>query len=72
MMLWGVKNKIIQKQAAEFFNVPKNDECEGWAHVECTDQKNINYFTFNICKNNIWIKMCILTYKCFPLVLLII
>lgn len=44
---------MIQKQTAEAFNVPKNDECEGWAHVACTDQKNINYFTFDICKNNI-------------------
>ena len=43
---------MIQKQTAEAFNVPKNNECEGWAHVECTDQ-NINYFTFDICKNNI-------------------
>lgn len=44
---------MIQKQAAEGFNVPKNHEYEDWAHVECTDQKNINYFTFDICKNNI-------------------
>lgn len=71
-MFWSVKNKMIQKQDAEAFNVSKSNEYEGWAHVECTDQKNIDYFTFYICKDNIWMKICILTYKCFLLILLII
>lgn len=44
---------MIQKQDAEAFNVSKSNEYEGWAHVECTDQKNIDYFTFYICKDNI-------------------
>lgn len=44
---------MIQKQDAEAFNVSKSNECEGWTHVECTDQKNIDYFTFYICKDNI-------------------
>ena len=28
-------------------------ECEGWAHVECTDQENMNYFTCDVCTNKI-------------------
>ena len=30
-------------------------------HVECTDQENINYFTCDIRKNQIRIRLCILT-----------